>query len=385
VLGSKRLTMPPDQQGGCIRMSDTRVLIVGAGIAGLALAKALHERDIASDVVERAADWSRTGTGLFLPANAVRALRELGLADAIDGTANRIRRQRILDHRGRLLADIDVDRIWGDVGQSLAVGRAELHDALRRTATEIPVRRATTVVEIRDRLVPEVTLSDGSTGMYDLVVGADGIHSDIRSKVFGDAPARYAGQVCWRFIADGFPGISDWTVRLARGRTFLTVALPGGRVYCYADLTSANPSVEPPDDWRDLFADFADPVSELLEQGAGAHFAMIEEVIQPRWVNGRAVLIGDAAHASSPNMAQGAAMALEDAWVLADLLDSSQSIGSVLTAYQTQRRQRVSWVQSQTHRRDRLRGLPSGIRNLALRLAGERIFASNYGPLRSMP
>lgn len=366
-------------------MSDTRVLIVGAGIAGLALAKALHQRDIATDVVERAADWSQAGAGLYLPANAVRALRDLGLAPAVESRAKRIRRQRILDHRGRLLADIDVDQMWEGVGESLAIGRAELHEALRREVTGISIREATTVVGLQDSVVPRVTFSDDSIGRYDLVVGADGINSDIRTSVFNGGPARYVGQVCWRFIADGFPAISDWTVMLARGRTFLTVALPGGRVYCYADLTTARPSVDLGEDWRDLFAGFADPAPQLLEQGADAHFAQIQEVIQPTWVNGRVVLIGDAAHASSPNMAQGAAMALEDACVLADLLQSDQSIASVLAAYQMRRRRRVSWVRGQTHRRDRTRGLPSPIRNATLRLAGERIFASNYRPLRSVP
>lgn len=366
-------------------MSDTRVLIVGAGIAGLALAKALHQRDIAIDVVERAADWSQAGAGLYLPANAVRALRDLGLAPAVEGRANRIRRQRILDHRGRLLADIDVDRIWDGVGESLAIGRTELHEAFRREVTGVSIRRATTVVSLKDSVIPRVTFSDGSTDAYDLVVGADGIKSDVRRTVFNGAPAHYVGQVCWRFVADGFPAISDWTVMLARGRTFLTVALPGGRVYCYADLTTTDPSVDLDGDWRGLFAGFADPAPQLLEQGADARFALIEEVIQPTWVNGRVVLIGDAAHASSPNMAQGAAMALEDAWVLADLVRSDQSIESVLATFQAQRRQRVSWVQGQTHRRDRTRRLPSTIRNFTLRLAGERIFASNYRPLRSMP
>jgi 2-polyprenyl-6-methoxyphenol hydroxylase-like FAD-dependent oxidoreductase len=96
------------------------------------------------------------------------------------------------------------------------------------------------------------------------------------------------------------------------------------------------------------------------------------------------VLIGDAAHASSPNMAQGAAMAVEDALVLAERLDA-EPVDEALIAYERRRKPRVAWVQEQTHRRDRTRSLPPVIRNLTLRLAAERIFRSNYEPLRDQP
>ena len=120
----------------------------------------------------------------------------------------------------------------------------------------------------------------------------------------------------------------------------------------------------------------------LLRYADNAYFAPIEEVAPPAWTTGRVVLIGDAAHASSPNMAQGAAMALEDALVLADLLATSQDIDEALTEYRQRRTARVTWVQEQTHRRDRTRNLPPIIRNITLRLAGKRIYQSNYRPLR---
>jgi len=123
-------------------------------------------------------------------------------------------------------------------------------------------------------------------------------------------------------------------------------------------------------------------VPRLLRYADNAYFAPIEEVAPPAWTAGRVVLIGDAAHASSPNMAQGAAMALEDALVLADLLATSQDIDEALTEYRQRRTARVTWVQEQTHRRDRTRNLPPIIRNITLRLAGKRIYQSNYRPLR---
>lgn len=360
-----------------------RVLIVGAGIAGLALARALHQQGITAEVVERAAEWQPIGAGLYLPGNAVRALDELGIGPVAAG-ANPIGRQRILDHRGRLLADIDLDRIWDGVAGCVAVHRADLHTALRQGTAEVPVRLGTSVTHLENSGKPRVSFSDGSSGSYDLVVGADGIHSTIRRVAMGGPPASYVGQLSWRFVVDDFPDRTDWRAMLGRGRTFLTVALGGGVVYCYADINKNDPAGAGSQDWRESFADFADPVPRLLDQATEAHFAPIEEVVSPTWVAGHVVLIGDAAHATSPNMAQGAAMAVEDALVLAAML-AQVPLDQALADYERRRRARVMWVQEQTHRRDRTRNLPPMVRNLTLRLAAERIFRSNYGPLRDVP
>ena len=366
-------------------MAEIRVLIAGAGIAGLALARALHQRGIVAEVVERSPALQQAGAGLYLPANAVRALRALGIGSAVERIATPVRRQRILDHRGRRLADIAVDRMWDGVDECWAVGRAELCEALQaaRAGGADPALH-------RRGEHPRWPHAPGHlqrrhTDTYDLVVGADGIRSTIRDAVVGGVGPRYVGQVSWRFVAEGFPTISDWTVMLGRDRTFLTVALGRERVYCYADLSTADPAVDRGSDWRELFAEFADPVPQLLSQGAQAHFSPIEEVAAPHWVGHRVALVGDAAHASSPNMAQGAAMALEDAHVLAGLLESGQPVDAALPAYEARRRPRVAWVQEQTRRRDKTRSLPALVRDVSLRLAAERIFVSNYRPLRSQP
>jgi len=365
-----------------------RVLIVGAGIAGLALARALRLRGITAEVVERTAEWEASGAGLYLPGNSVRALDELGIWEELAAPANAIVRQRFLDHRGRRLADIDVRSYWDGVAPCVGIRRATLHEALRVGSVEgSVVRFGISVADLDDDgQSKRVRFSDGSTGTYDLVVGADGVHSTIRTLAFAESPARYVGQASWRFIADGFPEIGEWTVMLGRGRAFLTVALGEGSVYCYADVNSSD---GPPDTrggaWRELFADFADPVPRLLQQADDAYYAPIEEVAPPAWKARRVVLVGDAAHASSPNMAQGAAMALEDALVLADALATSQDTYEALTEYRRRRAARIAWVQAQTHRRDRTRSLPPILRNMTLRLAGERIYHSNYRPLRDPP
>ena len=366
-------------------MTAVRVLIVGAGIAGLALARAFRQHDLRLEVVERVTEWEPTGTGLYLPGNAVRGLGELGIGPAVAARANPIGRQRFLDHRGRRLADIDVDRFWDGVGGCLAINRAALHEVLRDATAEIadPARHR----------------GDGRGRRR---CAASALHPTARpaATTWSSAPTASIRRSAASFWAvhplatwdrqagasspTGFPDIADWTVMLGRGRAFLTVALGQGLVYCYADRNTSDPDGAGGEDWRESFADFAEPVPRLLEHGAKAYFSPIEEVVPPVSTAHRVVLVGDAAHASSPNMAQGAALAVEDALVLAELL-ATQPVDRALTAYTERRKARVAWVQEQTHRRDRTRSLPPVIRNLTLRLAAERIFKSNYEPLRGPP
>ncbi|MGP2436939.1 FAD-dependent monooxygenase [Streptomyces sp. JW3] len=369
-------------------MNNLRILIVGAGISGLALTKALLDRDrgFQVDVVERRADDGQVlGSGLYLPANAVRALRGIGVAAEVTKRAEPVARQRLRDHRGRPLAEFAAERIWGEVGPCLAITRAGLHEVLRTAVDGTALRYRTEVTAVAED--GTVTFTDGATAAYDLVVGADGINSAVRRTLFGGPEPRFLGQLCWRFIADDteIPGITDWTGRLgAKGRTFLTVQLGAGRVYCYADINSPVPEA-PAGDWRALFGDFGGPVPPLLEQGANAYFAALYESENTVWTRPRAVLVGDAAHAFSPSMAQGAAMALEDSLVLADTLTTIPDVPAALAAFQTRRAERVAWVVAQNHRRDKARNLPTPLRDFTLRRAGERIFKANHAPLHALP
>jgi len=342
-----------------------RVLIVGSGIAGLALARALARDGAAVEVVERDAVPRTAGAGIYLPGNAARALRALGL----EPQGHEIPRQRFCDHRGRLLCEVDVARMWAGVGPCLVMHRADLHALLLEAAGDVPIRRGLTVARIAGQAVE---LSDGSGGDYDLVVGADGVHSGVRALTFGPAAApQPVGQVGRRFIAPRPPEVTTWSVMLGRDAAFLTMPLDDERVYCYWDGASADA--------------FAAPAPALLAGAGEVHSAPIEEVALDTWVRDRVVLIGDAAHATSPNMAQGAAMALEDALVLAAALRATAAVPGALAAFESARRPRTDWVRAQTHRRDRTRTLPPVVRNGVLRLAGRRIFHANYRPLLAEP
>jgi 2-polyprenyl-6-methoxyphenol hydroxylase-like FAD-dependent oxidoreductase len=369
-----------------------RILIVGGGIAGLALGRALRQQGFVPEIVERAESWPMGGTGLYLPGNGLRALGTLGLVDKVLARAVCMSHQRILDHTGRLLVEIDLAKLWNQVGPCVGIARGELHRILLESAADVPMRRGTTLSALsQEDGEVSVSFADGSPGKYDLVVGADGINSSIRRLVFGNIRPRHLGQVSWRFLVDHSGAIETWTAMLGRRRTFLAMPVGPTRLYCYADLADVateDPTGRDLDRLMALFAEFAEPVPSIfgeLETFDSIHFSPIEEIVLDTWIQGRVVLIGDAAHATSPNMAEGASMALEDAVVLTQMLSMHGSPPEALSAFSKRRHARIRWVQQRTHRRDRIRTLPVRFRNLALRLLGTALYERDYRPLFEEP
>jgi 2-polyprenyl-6-methoxyphenol hydroxylase-like FAD-dependent oxidoreductase len=367
--------------------------VVGGGIAGLGVTRALRQRGLAADVVERQPAWTHDGAGIYLPGNAVRALRALGLEAAVAERAAPIPRQRLCDHRGRLLADIDLAALWGDVGPCLALHRADLHEVLASHGDGVPARMGRPVQRLSQHHdTMTVGFGDGTGDRYDLVIGADGVHSTVRELAVLAGAVRPVGQLAWRFVTACPPEVTTWTVLLGRKVTFLAVPIGRGRVYCYCD-TPAEGTPELAGDvvtgyLCDLLAGFAAPVPAILDSlgpSSAVHVGPIEEVILDRWSDGSVLLIGDAAHATSPNMAEGAAMALEDGLVLAECLAQERDVGQAMASFQARRRPRTRWVRAQTHRRDRTRSLPPAVRNVVLHRWGRHITHANYRPLLELP
>jgi 2-polyprenyl-6-methoxyphenol hydroxylase-like FAD-dependent oxidoreductase len=371
------------------RAGGTRVLVVGAGIAGLAAARALDRIGCAVDIVERERTRAEVGTGIYLPGNATRALRALGLEPQVVERAAVVPCQRFSDHRGRLLVEVDVAELWSGVGPCLALPRADLHAVLLDGARNASIRTGVALLELSEQAgTVSVGCDDGTARDYDLVVGADGIRSTTRRLALGgEVRARQVGQRGWRFVTAGPAETTTWSVMLGRRCAFLTIPIGHGRVYCYGDVLRQSDE-EGEDDLAHSFAGFAEPVPTLLDSVARdgfVHRSTIEEVALDSWAQGRVLLVGDAAHATSPNMAQGAAMALEDAIVLAECLDQLDSIPAALSAFEARRRPRTEWVRRQTRRRDRTRYLATPIRNTLLRTFGRAIFHANYRPLLAWP
>jgi 2-polyprenyl-6-methoxyphenol hydroxylase-like FAD-dependent oxidoreductase len=370
-----------------------RLLIVGGGLAGLALAIALRQRGLSAAIVERASDWAATGAGLYLVGSATRALRALGIGDEATRRGCAIRTQTLFNHRGSCLAEIDVEGFWKGCGPCLGIARNDLRDLLAAPSAGKHIRLGVTVQALaQHENHVRVELSDGSCETYDLVVGADGIRSSIRGMEFGDASPRFRGQMGWRFIARRPASIDGWTVFLGPGSAFLIVPIGHDLAYCYADQAAAQSIPDPArgsiEKLRDEFADFASPVREVLAEFRSVdpvHFSAIEEVARQCFGRARVVLIGDAAHAMSPNMACGAAMAFEDALVLAEIISCAGAASEVVPEFARRRSARVGRVRQQTDRRDRLRSLPPMIRDVFLRLLSGRLYKANYQPLLALP
>ncbi|MEO3777163.1 FAD-dependent monooxygenase [Micromonospora sp. B11E3] len=361
-----------------MRGSPLRILVVGAGIAGLAVARALRMVGFRPDVTEKLPTSELVDTGLYLPGNAARALRRLELHGPVRPLGRIIHRQRFFDAAGVPLCEVDLDALWAGVGECRALPRAELHRVLF-TGAGGAVRHGAEVSAVE--LLPAavgVTFADGTAAEYDLVIGADGPRSTVRSLAALGGPPRPAGQVVYRGVVRGGPPVTEWTALLGQRSGFLVVPLGAGRLYCYADEAGAAAPAEPLARLRELFGSYGGPVPRVLEALDQVHVSVTDEVELGRWSRGRVLLVGDAAHATAPTLSQGAAMALEDAVVLAEALKAAGSVEAALVAYESRRRPRTRWVRDRTRDRNRTRDVPPALRDPLLRGRGGRIFGEHY-------
>jgi len=367
-----------------------RVLVVGAGMAGLGLAVALSRQGVNPEIVEQQAAWPTHGAGIYLVGNAMRALRSLNLADRVLHQGSWIRTQTLLNHRGRRLATIGTESVWAGCGPCVGIRRTALQGILAEALGEaVRLRFSTTVVALEQREeCVAVRFTDGTERLYGLVVGADGVRSTVRKLAFGDSQPRYCGQVGWRFLVQCPPSITGWALFAGRRSVFLFVPVGGGHAYCYADAVLAEPVSDPIEGrlerLRSRFAGYASPVPEVLAELKSpdqVHFGAIEDIQPQPWAAGSVLLIGDAAHAMSPNMASGAAMAFEDSLVLSRLIASDRGVAQIVDEYSAQRAPRVRWVHEQTRRRDRIRNFPPFVRDLLTRYLANSVYRAHYEPL----
>jgi 2-polyprenyl-6-methoxyphenol hydroxylase-like FAD-dependent oxidoreductase len=245
---------------------------------------------------------------------------------------------------------------------------------------------------VQDDCHVSVGFSDGSTGDYDLVVGADGIKSTVRALTLTTAAPSELGAMNWRSVAPIRPaGLTAMQLCLGDGCIFGLVPMGGGRTYGFAYVMQ--PRLHDPlegrlERLRNRFATFSERVQEYLaspERDDQVICSAMEWMESDRWYSGRVVLVGDAAHACSPMMGQGGCMAMEDACLLAEELRTGATVEGALTSYVSRRKPRVKWVQQQSMAlADMLTG-PSAVRNAALRERGNEAMRARFGPLMPPP
>jgi 2-polyprenyl-6-methoxyphenol hydroxylase-like FAD-dependent oxidoreductase len=331
------------------------VLVIGGGIGGLSTTLALRRQGFDVDVVERDPDWGVYGVGIIQPGNALRALDSLGLAEACVQAGAPIRGDRTWLGDGETpIAAHEWPALAGHLPPGNGLTRPKLHEILTSRTLEsgADVRTGVTFTEI----VPsdddvDVAFTDGERRHYDVVVGADGLYSKVRERLFGsERVPRFTGQVCWRYNLPRIEGLEE--IWMFFGPDGSAGFVPLGEDLMYI-LTIETPMPDQKDAieregaaavYRRRLAAFAGPVADAREQIVDDDAVVlrpIENIIMPApWHRGRIVLIGDAAHGATPHCGQGAAQAVEDGIVLAEELAKDVTVPAALAAFTERRYER---------------------------------------------
>jgi 2-polyprenyl-6-methoxyphenol hydroxylase-like FAD-dependent oxidoreductase len=332
-----------------------RILVIGGGIGGLTAAIALRANGHAVEVIERDPDWSVYGVGIIQQSNVVRAMSELGLLDDYLSAGVGFDAVEIFLPNGAMIARVPSPRLVEGKPAAVGIGRRALHKVLgdRTLASGAAVRLGVTADRIDDQgAAVAVTFSDGSRGHYDLVVGADGVYSQTRSLIFPDvSPPHFTGQSVWRYnfarpagldalqVYNGPTGVGLVPISQALMYLYATTPEPDNLRYPRNGLASV---------MRDKLANTAPAIRALAEQithdDEVVYRPLEALLVEGSWHKGRVVLLGDAVHATTPHLGQGAGMAIEDSLVLADELARHDDIGAALTAYRDRRFDRCAYI-----------------------------------------
>lgn len=330
------------------------VLIAGGGIGGLTTALACQRYGIKALVFERTRQFREVGSGLILAGNAVKALQKLGLGDALCSIAAPLHYAPLRSWRGDVLLELPVQEAMQRFGvTTVGVHRAELHATLvQALAPESLHTNMQAVGFEQDEQGVRVQFASGEEVQGDLLVGADGLHSVIRSQLIGSAKPRYAGYTAWRAVTC-YP-MSEHEAQTAfetwgAGKRFGIIPLTKGRICWFAVANAPEGTCEDAISEKqkvlNLVSSCHEPARAVIE--ATEPSAILRTPIYDRppissWSQGRVTLVGDAAHPMTPNLGQGACQAIEDALLLADSLQSAPTIAAALQRYESRRTKRAN-------------------------------------------
>ncbi|MEM6326900.1 MAG: FAD-dependent oxidoreductase [Bacteroidota bacterium] len=369
------------------------VAIVGGGIAGLSAALALRQRGIESTVYERAPVLSAVGAGISLWPNATRVLRSLDALAPLLDTAGPIAALNVRAPSGRVLLRAPTD---GFDAPALCAYRPDLIDALRAPLPPEALVTGKTLVSVTTEAdEARLMFADGTEVEADIVIGADGIRSSVRSYVAGETTEPiYRGHPIWRGIgplpASFVPGeISEtW----GDGQRFGLLDVGGGRAYWYATATlpegqSGSDGAARKAEVAARFADWHAPIPEAIAATPTEAVLGGDTYDRPPrrgWSRGRAVLIGDAAHPTTPNLGQGGCMAIEDAPVLARCLAEAATHTEAFQRFERERRRRTTRITREslwTGRLGQATGALASARNVGARLMPGPLYTRRLGGL----
>jgi 2-polyprenyl-6-methoxyphenol hydroxylase-like FAD-dependent oxidoreductase len=337
-------------------------ILIGAGIGGLATAQALLQLGHRVRVYEAAAELREIGAGVVLGANAMRALDELGLHDAVRPVGTPLTTVRLLDEHGRVLNRADTTAFTERLGyDNLGILRADLQREMLRALPPGVVQLGHRLTHV-EQTATHVTVffENGTQATAEALIAADGIRSRVRRQLLPASEPRYAGYTCWRAVVQAdIPGLPTTGSSETWGRAgrFGLVPVADNRLYWFACLNSPapnNPTLRAyrVADLQQAFAGFHAPIPQVLAATSDADLLwgdLFDLVPLTTFAFGRVLLLGDAAHATTPNLGQGAGMAIEDAAVLARCLRRAPAdLLAAFRAFDQQRRPRTRRIVEQS-------------------------------------
>jgi 2-polyprenyl-6-methoxyphenol hydroxylase-like FAD-dependent oxidoreductase len=328
-----------------------RVLIVGGSVAGMSCAIQMRKAGIAVDLAEIDPTWRIYGAGITITGPTLRALRTVGVLDEVLAQGATWSGAKVHDKAGKLLESVAFPRLTEDLPATGGVMRPVLHKILsaKTLAAGVNVRLGVSVAEVGNGAGQvEVKFTDGAVGDYDLLVGADGIFSKIRGMVFPEAARPvFTGQVVYRLLAERPPGFDGSHFFMGEDCKVGFNPVSATHMYMFAlHPAAANPWVDPQDQPQRLYEAMAGfggivPLIRETVRTTNAHsvnYRPLEVLLHPApWYRGRVVLIGDAAHATTPHLASGAGMAIEDGIVLAEEIQSRPSLDEAMRHFMARR------------------------------------------------
>ena len=321
-----------------------RIAIVGGGIGGLTVALALKEFGFEAEVYEQAPALLDVGAAIAIWPNALRVLATLGLTETILEHAGELKEIRWLDRRGFLLNRVSI-------AQSVALHRADLQSTLLHALPPNWIKLGHTLVDYQQHDGKVIAkFANGQSIEADFLIGADGIHSHVRSQLLGDDSPLYRGYTVWRGISsvvpDSIPPATAVEIH-GRGQRFGMGPVGGGRIGWWATGNSAKQTQahETQAELLRLFAGWYPPAVELIENTASPRIlttAALDREPNRTWGRGRVTMLGDAIHPTTPNLGQGGCLAMEDALVLARCFQKYGASEDALRKYEGRRYQRTA-------------------------------------------
>lgn len=338
-------------------MQHLNVIIAGAGMGGLSAATALRQAGHRVHVYERAVELAPIGAAISIWPNGMNVLHALGVGEAIEAAGGDMRSMSYSDHKGRLLTRFSLTPLYEQANRrAYPIARAELQSILFQAAgpENITLGVACERYSEDDEGV-SVHLSNGETVRADLLVAANGTHSVLRNAVTAKSiERRYCGYVNWngRIRIDKELGEPyEWTQYVGENKRVSLMPMGGDEFYFFFDvpLPAGTPNVREryQEELAGHFSGWAKPITHLIDSLNPAGVARVEihdTERLPCLVSKRVALLGDAAHAMTPNIGQGGCQAMEDAWVLSRCLDKASAVEEALSDYQDQRSERVAML-----------------------------------------